>query len=149
MYARNYSPGPMWLPGEIVEKQGSTLYTVLLTDGRRVRKHTDQLMTRVRPAATARTETNASNGPEECDPVEYPTVVSPTETVPRAETGSRDTLPESETLSPDPEPEPNLDLTANGAHNPEPEQEQSAPPEIRRSSRSRQPPTRYGDYRTY
>ena len=146
VYARNYSPGPMWLPGEIVEKQGSTLYTVLLTDGRRVRKHTDQLMTRVRPAETARTE---SNGPEECDPVEYPTVVSPTETVPSAETGSRDTLPESETLSPDPEPEPNLDLTANGAHNTEPEQEQSAPPEIRRSSRSRQPPTRYGDYRTY
>ena len=59
---------------------------------------------------------NASNVPEECDPVEYPTVVSPTETVPSAETGSRDTLPESETLSPDPEPDPNLDLTANGAH---------------------------------
>ena len=32
-------------------------------------------MTRVRPAETARTESNASNGPEECDPVEYPTVV--------------------------------------------------------------------------
>ena len=115
MYARNYSPGPMWLPGEIMEKHGSTLYTVLLTDGRRVRKHTDQLMTRVRPAETART---ASNGPEECDPVEYPTVISPTETVPSAETGSRDTLPESETLSPDPEPKPNPDLTANGARTP-------------------------------
>ena len=34
VYPRNYSPGPMWLPGEIVEKQESTLYTVLLTDGR-------------------------------------------------------------------------------------------------------------------
>ena len=56
---------------------------------------------------------------------------------------------ESETLSPDPEPELTPDLTANGAHDPEPEQEQSAPPEIRRSSRSRQPPMRYGDYHTY
>ena len=37
VYARNYSPVPMWLPGEIVEKHGSTLYTVLLIDGRRVR----------------------------------------------------------------------------------------------------------------
>ena len=77
--------------------------------------NTDQSMTLVRPAETARTESNASNGPEECDPVEYPTVVSPTETILSAETGSRYTLPKSVTLSPDPEPEPALDLTANGA----------------------------------
>ena len=74
---------------------------------------------------------------------------SPPETFPSAETGSRDNLPESEILSPDPEPEPNLDLAANGSHNTAPEQEQFEPPELRRSSRSRQPPLRYGDYHTY
>ena len=42
LHARNYSPGPMWLPREVVEMQGSALYTVLLTDDQRVRKHTDQ-----------------------------------------------------------------------------------------------------------
>ena len=44
--------GPVWLPGEILEKHRSTLYTVLLTDGRKVRKHTDQLLTQVKPAET-------------------------------------------------------------------------------------------------
>ena len=150
VYARKYSPGPMWLPGEVVEKQGSALYTVLLTDGRRVRKHTDQLMTRVRPAETAHTESDASSGPEECDSVEYPTVVSPTEIVPSAETGSRDSLPENETLSPDPEPESYSDLTGNGSHNTEPEQEQSRLLNYNvLVDLGNLLPTRYGDYRTY
>ena len=109
VYTRNYSQGPMWLPGEIVEKQGSTLYTVLLTDGQRVSKHTDQLMTRVKPATQDRAEGDSEKGPEECDPVEYPTVVSLTKPVSSPETGdqveSQDTLPETETLSPNPEPE--------------------------------------------
>ena len=153
VYARNYGQGPKWLPGEIVEKQGSTLYTVLLTDGRRVRKHTDQLMTRVKPAKQDRAESDVKNGPEECDPVEYPTVVSPTEPVSSPETGdqveSQDTLPETEMLSPNPESEQNSDPTTSGSSDTEPEQEQSESPELRRSSRSRQPPMRYGDYRTY
>ena len=41
VYVINYSHGPTWLPGKVVEKHGSTLYTVLLKDGRRVR---DQLL---------------------------------------------------------------------------------------------------------
>ena len=92
-----------------MEKHGSTLYTVLLADGRRVRKHTDQLMTRVKPADQDRAEGDANDGPEESDPVEYPTVVSPTEPVSSSETGdqeeSQDTLPETEMLSPNPESE--------------------------------------------
>ena len=46
VYAQNYGQGPKWLPGEIVEKHGSTLFTVQLKDGRKARKHTDQLMAR-------------------------------------------------------------------------------------------------------
>ena len=153
VYAQNYGQGPKWLPGEIVEKQGSTLYTVLLTDGRRVRKHTDQLMTQVKPAKQDRAESDAKNGPEECDPVEYPTVVSPSEPVSNPETGdqveSQDTLPETEMLSPDPESEQNSDPTTSDSSDTGPEQEQSESPELRRSSRFRQPPMRYGDYRTY
>ena len=153
VYARNYGQGLKWLPGEIVEKQGSTLYTVLLTDGRRVRKHMDQLMTRVKPAKQDCAESDAKNGPEECDPVEYPNVVSPTEPVSSPETGdqveSQDTLPEAEMLSPNPESEQNSDPTTSDSSDTGSEQEQSESPELRRSSRFRQPPMRYGDYRTY
>jgi hypothetical protein len=142
VYARNYSPGPRWLPGEIVEKQGSTLYLVLLTDGRRVRKHADQLITRAKPAKTAHAEGNESTGLEECDPVEYPIVVVPTETVSNPGTGDQ-------TLSPDPAPELDVDLTSSSADNTGAETENFEPLEVRRSSRARQPPTRYGDYRTH
>jgi hypothetical protein len=104
-----------------------------------VTKHVDQLITRVKSAKTARAECNESNGLEKCDPVEYPIVVVPTET---PETGDQ-------TLSPDPEPEQDADLTTSGANNTGSEPENSESPELRRSSRSRQPPTRYDDYRTY
>ena len=46
VYARNYSPGVMWLPGKIVSNLGSTMYEVQLTDGRKVTKHADQLRSR-------------------------------------------------------------------------------------------------------
>ena len=54
VYAKNYGQGTAWLPGKVVEKHGSTLYTVLLQDRRQVRKHTDHLM-----ASTESRETQA------------------------------------------------------------------------------------------
>ena len=47
VYARNYGPGVMWLPGEIVSSLGSTMYEVQLADGRKVQKHADQLRSRI------------------------------------------------------------------------------------------------------
>lgn len=43
VYARNYSGGPKWLPGQVVQVEGSVLYQVKLDDGRVLRRHIDQL----------------------------------------------------------------------------------------------------------
>ena len=145
VYTRNYGQGPTWLPGEVVEKHGFTLYTVLLTDGRRIRKHMDQLMTQTKPAKTDRAEHDTQN---ESDPVVYPAVLSPSEVVSSPETGdqaeSRDILPKTQTETQSPDQEPNSNPDTSGSHHAEPE-----PPKPRCSSQSKRPPMRYGDYRTY
>ena len=43
VYAKNYGPGQRWLPGKVVETEGSVMCSVELTDGRIVRRHFDQL----------------------------------------------------------------------------------------------------------
>jgi hypothetical protein len=47
VYVKNYSSGPRWLPGKIVGTEGSVLYQIQLSDGRTVRRHADQLRSRV------------------------------------------------------------------------------------------------------
>ena len=47
VYVKNYGPGPKWLPGNVVETEGSVMYQIQLPDGRRVRRHADQLRSRV------------------------------------------------------------------------------------------------------
>ena len=47
VYVKNYGPGPKWLPGNIVETEGSVMYQIQLSDGRMVRRHADQLRSRV------------------------------------------------------------------------------------------------------
>ena len=48
MFVRNYTiNGPTWLSGEIKEIQGSLSYTVLVLDGRPVKKHVDQIRCRM------------------------------------------------------------------------------------------------------
>ena len=40
---KNFSSGDSWLPGVIYSKTGPASFTVDLTDGRRVRRHLDQV----------------------------------------------------------------------------------------------------------
>ena len=47
VYARNYSSGPKWLPGVVVGVEGSVVFEVQLGDGRVIRRHVDQLRSRV------------------------------------------------------------------------------------------------------
>ena len=47
VYARNYGPGAKWLPEEVVDVIGSTMYEVCLADGHNVRKDANQLRLRV------------------------------------------------------------------------------------------------------
>lgn len=47
MYVKNYATGNSWLPGKVTSKLGSTMYNVLLNDGRNVCKHADQMRSRM------------------------------------------------------------------------------------------------------
>ena len=47
VYVKNYGSGNPWLPGEVTSKLGSTMYVVCLDDGRSVRKHADQMRSRI------------------------------------------------------------------------------------------------------
>ena len=43
VYARNYTKGPSWLPGTVVEREGEAVLGVRLSDGRVIRRHEEQL----------------------------------------------------------------------------------------------------------
>ena len=62
VYAQNYGQGPKWLPGEIVKKHGSALFTVQLKGGRKARKHTDHAEVADKDHGT----------PDDNDVLEYP-----------------------------------------------------------------------------
>ena len=48
VYVKNYGSGPRWLPGKVVVgTEGSIMYQIQLSDGRTVRRHADQLRSRV------------------------------------------------------------------------------------------------------
>ena len=47
VYVKNYGSGPRWLPGKVVSTEGSAMYQIQLSDGRTVRRHADQLHSRV------------------------------------------------------------------------------------------------------
>ena len=47
VYTKNYGYGPKWIPGLIHETTGPVSYTVLLGDGKLVRRHVDQLFSRL------------------------------------------------------------------------------------------------------
>ena len=136
VYARNYGPGDMWLPGKVMEIQGSTLHTVLLEDGRSVRRHTDQLRSRVE-----KKNSTAGSSPI-VDDFEYSSTEvdqdsqessSPAEST-REQEAEADTptkFTEHDLVS-DPSPEDTTDPMPEDTTGP------------RRSSRSRKPPDRYG-----
>ena len=46
IYTKNYGYGPKWIPGLIHETTGPVSYTVLLGDGKLVRRHVDQLFSK-------------------------------------------------------------------------------------------------------
>ena len=47
VYAKNYGIGPVWLPGIVTKLDGAVTYHIQLEDGRDIRRHADQLRTRV------------------------------------------------------------------------------------------------------
>uniref|UniRef100_A0A803JUZ6 Gypsy retrotransposon integrase-like protein 1 n=1 Tax=Xenopus tropicalis TaxID=8364 RepID=A0A803JUZ6_XENTR len=58
VYARNYAMGPKWIPAVIVEATGPVSYKVKIADGRVIRRHVDQLRSRLGDNACPNTEGN-------------------------------------------------------------------------------------------
>ena len=150
VYARNYGQGPIWLPGKVVEIHGTTLFTVQLEDGRKVRKHLDQLLARARSTPGDSAESMSRDAADESDAMEYSSrrpSGEPEEGCEPSESTSRE-LNAAGTPSSDPNPGSD-DVSSDNATDQgdrSVEQEQSEP---RRSNRSRNPPERYGNIRTY
>jgi translation initiation factor IF-1 len=141
VYARNYGPGVRWLPGEIVSNIGSTMYEVKLTDGRRVRKHADQLRSRVRVAPDAG---DVGEGTES-DIDDFDARIPRSDNSDNSTPADPDNSDSANSAEPDATEESE---TPQGTETATPESEtveqSSNPPEPRRSARVRYRPDRYG-----
>ena len=145
VYVRNYGPGDMWLRGKVTGIQGSTLHTVLLKDGRSVRRHTDQLRPRVEKENSVE-----NNSPNDVDDFEYSTRKGDRDKSEIADSQE----PQEPSLSPESGTEPGTgtnsstepaeheppDIAPEDMTHPHPE-DMTGP---RRSSHSRKQPNRYG-----
>ena len=66
---RNFTSGPKWLSGSVIETQGSPMFTVQLQDGSTVHRHIDHICIRSDGSPTISTE-------DEDDPLSNPTFFS-------------------------------------------------------------------------
>ena len=160
IYARNYGHGPKWLPGLIVKIEGAVLYHVKLKDDRVLRRHRDQL--RLRLADPADKGPGEESGPD-TGPQMARSKLTDQETV--TDSQAQLSTPETDTrYNPEPEssgpqlaeqqPESDEPVSNSTAtHDPiqEPSEESpengstTQPITLRRSSRTRNPPLRYGE----
>ena len=74
--------GQKWLPGRIVESSGNALFTVVLMDGRQVRKHTDQLIRRYVDSTVQPDGEQLDYDDTSVNPNEDPTNTAPTVYIP-------------------------------------------------------------------
>ena len=147
VYARNYGPGPRWLPGLVVGLQGSAMFQIRLSDNHVVVRHVDQLRHR---QCSDQTFTSASNSAAEDTVIDddSSTRTAETETAVVDSTNSADQDPPSSVATQDTtdqlegaeapvvvpsESEGLLEHPGDG----------TAEPPVRRSTRVRQPPVRF------
>ena len=144
VYARNYRDGPRWLPGRVVETEGSVLTQVKLTDGHLLRRHMDQL----RPRATGPAETIPVSAAEEV-PQSGPggeTVEELELEIPSTSPGDTEQPPETHDMSTNAEqsndaPDTTVDQPSSNSSD-APAEGQST---VRRSARTRHPPERFDE----
>ena len=58
VYARNYSQGPLWLPGMVLNLEGSVMYQIRLNNNQVIRRHIDQMRPRVSGSQTTVPDTD-------------------------------------------------------------------------------------------
>ena len=68
VYARNYGQGSKWLPGLVIETEGSVLFRVCLIDGRIICRHVDQLRSRIGADGPSEAEEELVDGPSQVNP---------------------------------------------------------------------------------
>ena len=144
VYARNYGSGPRWLSGTVVGLQGTAMYRVRLLDNREIVRHIDQLRPRVSSGETESSRetgvgdtwttggaTNTQTGePESAEAGPTSVEASGAQPQPPAEeTG------DSDQTTDDPPAEPPDTQDGSG--------ERTPTSDVRRSTRTRQPPARY------
>ena len=157
VYVRNYGDGPRWLPGRVVQTEGSVLYRVQLNDGRVQRRHIDQLRSRIADSADSTPQPDLELDGElpmgNSQLTDQETVTNSQDPSPDVSTGTTD-VPEldvsaearsAESRSGTDELVPNTDPSQEvipSEESPGPPSE-SLPTTVRRSTRVRQPPLRY------
>ncbi|XP_015280720.1 PREDICTED: uncharacterized protein K02A2.6-like [Gekko japonicus] len=129
VFARNYASGHLWVPGKICGCIGSRMYTVLLNDGRRWRRHVDQLRKR-----WAKDSADSPAGSSEL--VIQPPAMEENEEL----AGITGQFPESETT------DPAVQAPDSGSVEPQLEAPPTEPIVLRRSQRTHRPPAYLADY---
>ena len=134
MYAKNYGSGNAWSPGKVTAVHGSMLVTVKLLDGRSVRKHFDQLISRVESHET---------GPEvDCEHLDLPQ--NQDDELPQITSSSNVEVQTTSSETEDTEPPQPSGSGTDSSSNTEPEdREVNPPPPVpRRSNHVRNAPDR-------
>ena len=125
VYAQNYGPGEKWLPGNVSAVIGTTMYEVLLADRRTIRRHADQLRSRLSNEQRQTDSTKPTQN--DSDELELTVPVS----VPDDEENAIPSVPED-------------NHTDQEAETVEADNQSISDPQIRRSSHPSHPPDRYG-----
>ena len=143
--ARNYSTGPLWLPGRVVGLQGTAMFRIRLGDGRIIVRYLDQLRPRVGDSCDTTTSTKATGdeliGDDSRAPLDEPeTVNEPKDSVEREPSS-----PAAARESADRPEEPGMlgDVSVPAVEQLELPAEVNTEPQVRRSSRVSQPPVRF------
>ena len=152
VYARNYGQGPRWLLGQVVEIAGSVVYTIQLEDGWRVKRHAEQLRKRQGKQQLSNSTELEASPVESTDPLEDVAASSqePPGT-PSSDDGSamESDLPQG-TESPLSSPPPDLESETLPSTDSMTEpraaasSEEVTQPALRRSTRERRLPDRFG-----
>ena len=83
VYEKNYASGPTWLPGRIKGKCGNVMFEVDLENGRCVRKHIDQLISRYEPV---------SSGSNDMESFEEPVTQRESQVAPETTSDAQETM---------------------------------------------------------
>lgn len=142
VYAMNYGPGSKWLPGKVIGLEGSVVYSIELEDGRKVKRHADQL--RSRQSGQLKRNKNNTQADEEnttCDDDGFLEDISVGEPSNNQTETEGNEIQQQENATP-----PSVEQEQQ-RHSGDTVRQEQAPPETqtRRSSRERHPPVRYGD----